>query len=181
MRIRRRQALWRLAVSLAALALLSACEAHSGNSGKSSMSSTSPTTRAAAVTTSAAIGMPFTASGPRTKKWVDLEVGDCLADLPPTDPSVITVPLVDCASAHQAEVYYRAGLAVNAAIAEVANQRCDAGFSQYTGRSLDGSPFAVTYLIDSNQDRTASNPDPSTVICLLHAANGRPLAASARR
>jgi hypothetical protein len=94
---------------------------------------------------------------------------------------VVTVTIIDCATAHEAEVYFRAAMGVNAAIADVADRECDVGFSQYTGRSVDGSPFAVTYLIDSNQDRTSSNPDPSTVICLLQAPDGRPLTESARR
>jgi hypothetical protein len=94
---------------------------------------------------------------------------------------VVTVTIVDCAAAHEAEVYFPAAMQMNAAIADVANHECAVGFSQYTGRSIDASPFAVTYLIDSNQDRTSSNPTPSTVICLLQAANGRPLTESARR
>ena len=49
------------------------------------------------------------------------------------------------------------------------------------GQSIDGSPFTVTYLIDSNQDRTSNNPTPSTAICFLQATNGGPLTASARR
>lgn len=176
MRIRSRQ-MWGL--TLTALASLSACHADSGTSGAMSTTRTPTTTPATAGTTTAAGAAPLTI--PRIKKWIDLEVGDCLAGLPPTDPSVVTVTVVDCATAHQAEVYLRAGVAVNAAIADVANRKCDAGFPQYTGESVDGSPFAVVYLIDSSQDRTSSNPDPSTVICLLHAANGRPLTASARR
>jgi hypothetical protein len=132
-------------------------------------------------TTSPAIAAPPTTQAPRTEKWIDLEVGDCLADPPPTDPSVVTVAIVDCATAHEAEVYLRAAMAVNAAVADVANRECEAGFVQYTGQSIDGSPFTVTYLIDSNQDRTSSSPDPSTVICLLQTANGRPLTESARR
>ncbi len=94
---------------------------------------------------------------------------------------MITVSVVDCAAVHAAEVYLRGPLAVNDAVADVANQQCAAGFSQYTGQSVDGGLFAVTYLIDSNQDRTADNPAPSTVICLLHAADGHPLTESARR
>jgi hypothetical protein len=94
---------------------------------------------------------------------------------------VVTVTVVDCATAHPAEVYLRGPMAVNAAIADVADQQCAAGFFQYTGRSVDGSSLAVTYVIDSDQDRTSDNPAPSTVICLLHAANGQPLTGSARR
>ena len=47
-------------------------------------------------------------------------------------------------------------------------------------RAVPGS-YAVTYLIDSNQDRTSNNPLPSTVICLLQSANVHPLTGSARR
>jgi hypothetical protein len=94
---------------------------------------------------------------------------------------VVTVTIVECAGPHAAEVYLRGPMAVNAAIADIANRECAAGFSQYTGRSIDGSWFAVTYLIDSNQDRTSDNPAPSTVICLLHSANSQPLRESARR
>ena len=63
---------------------------------------------------------------------------------------------------------------MNAAIADVADHKCAAGLARYTGRSGSG-PYSVTYLIDSNQDRTSNNPLPSTVICLLQSANGHPL------
>lgn len=111
-------------------------------------------------------------------KWVDLQVGECLAAPPPSDPSVVTVAVVDCGSAHAAEVYLRAAVEVNAALDDVANQQCGSGLAQYTGRSV--SPYATTYLIDSEQDRTSNNPMPSTVICLLQDANGGPLTGSAR-
>jgi hypothetical protein len=119
--------------------------------------------------------------GPHTVKWIDLQVGDCVADLPPIDLSRVTVTAVDCATAHLAEVYLRAPMAVDKAVAIVANKDCNAGFAPYTGRSLDGSPFSITFLIDSNQDRTGADPTPSTVICLLQSANGQPLTGSARR
>ncbi len=179
MRIRRREVA-SLIAALTALALLSACGADR-HVGSTSMSRALPTTAATAVITTTAMAAPLTTQGPRTEKWIDLQVGDCLADPVPSDPSVVTVTVVDCATAHQAEVYLRAAVAVNAAIADVANRDCDAGFPQYTGRPIDGSPFGVTYLIDSNQDRTSNNPAPSTVICLLQAANGGPLTESARR
>ncbi len=59
--------------------------------------------------------------------------------------------------------------------------KCAEGFVDYTGQPFNGNSFAVTYLIDSNQDRTANNPTPSTAICLLQAADGGPLTESARR
>lgn len=180
MRIRSRQVWWGVSAALTALALLPACGADVGTSGTPSSSRTSTTTAATAGSTPSVIAVSPTTQAPRTGKWVDLVVGDCLADVPPVDLGAVTVTIVDCATEHAAEVYLRAPAAVNAAIADVANRECDAGFSQYTGRSVDGSPFAVTYLIDSNQDRTSANPEPSTVICLLQDAEGRALTDSAR-
>jgi hypothetical protein len=163
------------AASLAAVIVLSAC----GTTDRTPAPSTSQTSTTAITTT--AMAAPPKTRNPRSEKWIDLQVGDCLAELPSDDPSVVTVTVVDCATTHAAEVYLRGPLAVNAAVADVANRECTAGFSQYTGQSVDGSSFTLTYLIDSNQDRTGDNPTPSTVICLLHAANGQPLIRSARR
>jgi hypothetical protein len=120
-------------------------------------------------------------SGSHTEKWIDLQAGECVADLPPADGSRVDVTVVDCATAHLAEVYLRAPTAVNAAIATVANRDCAAGLAPYTGQSVGSGRFSITYLIDSNQDRTGANPTPSTVICLLQFANGQPLTGSARR
>lgn len=119
--------------------------------------------------------------GSHTEKWIDLQAGECVADLPPADGSRVNVTVVDCATAHLAEVYLRAPMAVDAAIATVANRDCAAGFAPYTGQSVEGSRFSITYLIDSNQDRTGANPTPSTVICLLQSATGQPLSGSAHR
>ena len=159
---------------LAALALLTACDAGAGNSGATPTGQTS-------TTSTTTVAAPSTAQRPRMAKWIELQVGDCLADPPPSDPSVVTVSVVDCAIAHAAEVYLRADVEVNAAIADVADRECDAGFTRYTGQAVGGTPFVVTYLIDSNQDRTSANPLPSTVICVLQASNGGPLTGSARR
>lgn len=122
-----------------------------------------------------------TPPGSRIVKWIDLQVGDCVTDLPSADLSRVTVTVVDCATTHLAEVYLRAPMAVDSAVANVANKDCNAGFIPYTGRSVDGSPFSITYLIDSNQDRTGADPTPSAVICLLQAANGQSLTGSAHR
>lgn len=108
-------------------------------------------------------------------------VGQCLAELPQIDLGVVDVTVVDCAAPHQAEVYLRADMWVNTTVAEVAKRECDAGLPAYTGRSVHGSPYAVTYLIDAGQDRTTDDPNaaPGTAICLLMDANGRPLIGSA--
>jgi hypothetical protein len=171
----------RVVVSLAALALLTACDGGAGSSDATSTSPVSTTSAPATATTTTTVATPPTAQGPRMAKWIDLQVGDCLADPPPSDPSVVTVSVVDCAIAHAAEVYLRADIEVNAAIADVADRECAAGFTRYTGLSVGGNPFVVTYLIDSNQDRTSANPLPSTVICVLQASNGGPLTGSTRR
>lgn len=117
--------------------------------------------------------------GAHTEKWIDLRTGECVTDLPPADGSRVNVTVVDCATAHLAEVYLRAPMAVDSAIATVANRDCAAGLAPYTGGA--GGRFSITYLIDSNQDRTGANPTPSTVICLLQSANGQPLTGSAHR
>jgi hypothetical protein len=152
---------------MAALTLLTACGAND----------TAPPSTSAAATTTTATTTTVAAAVPQTKKWIDLQAGDCLADPPPVDPGVVVVSVVDCAIPHAAEVYLRTDVEVNAAIADVADQQCSAGLTQYTG----GGPFAMTYLIDSKQDRTSANPMPSTVICVLQASNGGPLTGSARR
>jgi hypothetical protein len=150
-----------------------ACTAHGSQAG-STPTPPPPTT----ATVKAATIAPLSS---HTEKWIDLQVGDCVADLPPADLSRVTITVVDCAAAHLAEVYLRAPMAVDTAIANVANRDCTAGFAPYTGKPVDGSSLSITYLIDSNQDRTGANPTPSTLICLLQAANGQTLTGSARR
>jgi hypothetical protein len=115
----------------------------------------------------------------RMEKWIDLKAGDCLAGPPSTDPAEVTVTVVDCSTPHLAEAYLRADIPVDAAVTTTANQQCGAGFTQYTGLSVNGSPYTINYLIDSEQDRTANNPLPSTVICLLQSAQGQSLTQSA--
>src|SRR5262245_28047701 len=101
---------WRYGAGcLAALALLTACDAGAGNSGAPSVSSA--VTISAPVTT-ATVAAPPVAQGPRIQKWIELQAGDCLSDPPPTDPSVVSVSIVDCAIPHSAEVYLRADVKV---------------------------------------------------------------------
>jgi hypothetical protein len=116
---------------------------------------------------------------PQSKQWVDLKVGECVAEVPAVDLGEATVTVVDCSGRHQAEVYLLAPVAVNAAIADVADRECAAGVDEYTG-GVGKRPLSVTYLIDSNQDRTGAIPLPSTVICLLQATDGGALAESVR-
>ena len=174
MRIRSRSVICGLSASALVATLLPGCGA-TGSTGPTASSRAAPTS-----TSAPAVAVAPTTTPPRTEKWVDLNIGECLADLPPMDSGIVTVTVVDCAALHQAEVYLRVPIQVNTALADVADRQCAAGFSAYTGRPVEGSMFAVTYLIDSDQNRTSSNPDPSTVICLLRAADGQPLTQSAR-
>jgi hypothetical protein len=162
--------------ALAAATLLAACGTSGVHAGTTAPPAPAVPTRPAATAVTAVPG-----TGPHTEKWIDLKVGECVTDLPPADLSRVTVTVVDCGTAHLAEVYLRAPMAVDSAIANVANQDCAAGFAPYTGQSVDGSPYSVTYLIDSNMDRTGATPMPSTVICLVQHANGQPLTGSVRR
>ncbi len=156
---------------MCAVAVLSACGTE--QPAEPTPPEPNPTSTAAATTNTPA-------SPPRPRNWFELGVGDCVTALPRIDLGEVAVAVVDCASPHAAEVYLRVPVEVNAAIADVADGKCQAGLARYTGRSGNG-PYSVTYLIDSNQDRTSNNPLPSTVICLLQSANGHPLTGSPRR
>lgn len=164
----------RLTCGLTTALILVAC-----GSGTQTVVATS--TDETTVTSTATIApAPPATSEPRAKDWFDLDVGDCLVDLPRVDLGEVSVGLVDCTKPHAGEVFLRAPVEVNDAIADVADQQCGAGIAEYTG-SPGGDTYTVTYLIDSNQDRTSANPLPSTVICLLQAGDGRQLTESARR
>lgn len=163
-----------------ALVFVPACGENTGHSGATSTSHTPPT-----VPSTSTAAVPPAASGPRTVKWIDLDVGQCIAELPKVELGEVTVTVVDCATPHKAETYFLAPVPVNAAIPEVADRECGAQFTKYTGKPINTSGLAVTWLVDSNQDRTTidptTGPSPSTVICLLAAVDGRPLSSSARR
>lgn len=172
--MRRRRVL--LGLSMAACAVLTAC-APAEKPTATSSSETRPPAPAAPAPTVAAPPMTL---ADQPQKWVDLLVGDCIAAVPAVELGEVTVSIVDCGTPHAAEVYLRAPVQVDAAVTDVANQACVAGLPDYTGRSVDGSPYSVTYLIDSRQDRTSNNPLPSTVICMVQSASGRPLTESVR-
>lgn len=140
--------------------------------------------QASAPTAPAAMGSAATSAAPppptqsaRLLKWIDLNPGDCLGEPPPADPAVVTVIVVDCATPHLAEAFLRVGVPVDTALSGTANAQCNAGLVNYAGTA---SGYTITYLIDSDQDRTSNNPYPSTVICLLQNAQGNSLTGSAK-
>jgi hypothetical protein len=172
------------AVLLAATVCVAGCSAkQSGTSATTaSTAASTPSTAVASATPTPAAPTPAAPTmAPRTEKWIDLKPGDCLAAPPSDDPAEVTVTVVDCATTHLAEAYLRADIPVDAAVTTTANQQCGAGFTQYTGLTVNGSQYTISYLIDSEQDRTSNNPLPSTVICLLQGARGQSFTASAHR
>lgn len=132
---------------------------------------------AQSTTSSAATSSAPPIQSARLIKWIDLKPGDCLGEPPPTDPAVVTVTVVDCATPHLAEAFLRVGVPVDAALSGTASARCNAGLAEYTGMNAG---YTITYLIDSDQDRTSNNPYPSTVICLLQSTEGNSLTGSAK-
>jgi len=171
MGVRQIRALAGIALALAATASLPGCGAEQSATNLATAPGTLSATTAPIAPTMAA----------RTEKWIDLKAGDCLTGPPPTDPAVVTVTVVDCATPHLAEAYLRENIPVDTAVTGTANQQCETGLLQYTGSPLSGSPYTISYLIDSEQDRTSNNPLPSTVICLLQGAQGQSFTASARQ
>jgi len=166
---------------------LAGCGATRSATTTASTTTSSISTAASSITDATAESTPAAptpdvpATAARTEKWIDLKAGDCLAAPPSDDPAEVTVTVVDCATTHLAEAYLRADIPVDAAVSTTANQQCGAGFTQYTGFGVNGSPYTISYLIDSEQDRPSNNPLPSTVICLLQGAQGQSFTASARR
>ena len=184
MGLRRLRPLSVIAGTLAVTAVLAGCDGKkadtpSGATSSGASASTSSGSSGSADTSAAAAATSTKA--PRTQKWINLQVGDCLADVPPVDPAVVEVTVVDCSQPHMAETFVRAPIPVDAALDGTANAQCEAGFAQYTGlASSAGSAYTVGYLIDSDQDRTGNIPLPSTVICLLQSAQGQSLTGSAK-
>ena len=172
-----------ITVALAATAFLSGCAAKKSTEAASSTAASAASSTAASAATPAPAASGSSAAPdpaaptqpPRTANWTSLKPGDCLADAPPTDPAVVMVTIVDCAQPHLAEAYLRAPIPVDAALDGTANAQCEAGFRQYTGRGSAGGPYTVSYMIDSDQDRTSNNPLPRTVICLAQGAQGQSL------
>lgn len=131
---------------------------------------------AATTTTTTTVATATPASVSPVQPWFNLQVGDCIDQVPAVDEGAVDVTLVDCSAPHRAEVYQRAPIPVDAAVTDVANRRCAEALTTYAQQP---SGYAVSYLIDSNQDRTANNPLPSTVICLLQDRAGATLTGSA--
>jgi hypothetical protein len=146
--------------ALIPLVVLAGCSQHPATEAPSP-SSTSTASRTATPNAPPTVAAP-TAQSPRTEKWVDLHVGDCVAEVPPVDLGAVTVDVVDCSTPHQAEVYLLAPIAVNAAITDVANQACSAGVTPYTGNPPAPSPWPTSLIRGRTGPPTIRSPAPSS-------------------
>lgn len=164
-----------LAASLTVLAGVPGCGGKSAQPASQNSPAAAPTTPHGGASQA---GSP-TGSAPATARWTELKPGQCLAAPPPTDPAVVIVDIVDCTKPHSAEVFERVSIPVDAALTGTADAQCNSGLAQYTGNSAAAGQYTITYLIDSDQDRTGNNPLPSTLICLLQGPQGQPLTGSA--
>lgn len=93
---------------------------------------------------------------------------------------IVTVTMVSCTAATRSRFTPPWAGAGDAAGTSVADRGYATQFTRYTGQSEATSLFTVTYLVDSDRDRTVDNPEPSTVVYLLQAASGQPPTESAR-
>jgi hypothetical protein len=79
-----------------ALTLVS-CGSDGQTAAPTSADGTSTTTPSSSTTIAPA---PPATEPPRAKNWFDLDIGDCLVDLPQVDVGEVTVGIVDCTGPH---------------------------------------------------------------------------------
>lgn len=165
--------------ALSAVTMLAACSSNGARGGIAS-TNMNPTNPPATAETATVSPTPAPQSA-RTETWINLQVGDCLADLPPADLSRITVTIVDCATAHSAEVYLRAPVAVDAAVVSMANRDCAAGLRPT--QANPSTPAHTRWRISSTRIRIEPGPipprAPSSVCCsppTVSCSPGRPVA-----
>ncbi|WP_172582755.1 septum formation family protein [Subtercola boreus] len=118
-----------------------------------------------------------TVSAPSVEQTGDvfaLAVGDCLND--GTDTHVSEVPTVDCATAHDLEVYYEFDLPDAEAfpgtgpVGDAAETGCRNQFDSFVGVSYDQSILAFTEYVPTE---TSWGSGDRTVICVLGDPNGK--------
>ena len=103
-----------------------------------------------------------------------LAVGDCMNDTSSTE--VTEVPIVDCADAHDFEVYYDFQLdgtdyPGDEAVDTDANAGCLEAFDSFVGISYDESKYDYTYFTPTEGSWT--DGDDRLVSCLIGDANGK--------
>ncbi len=101
--------------------------------------------------------------------FVDLKVGDCVNDLVALDyPVILGLDVVDCASAHDSEIYALPTLSGSStypgddAVQTLADDACHTAFAPYVGIAVESSDLDYDYYTPtesgwtSDGDRTAT-------------------------
>ncbi|UDY35012.1 hypothetical protein [Dermatobacter hominis] len=115
------------------------------------------TTSTTTTTTTATTAVP---AGPRTKRALALNPGDCVVSVP--DGEFETVQVDDCSLPHAAEFVGRSLAPSDPQTA------CTNLFANYTGTPLEGSGYAVFWIESASDDPMSS----SQVVCLAEPAAG---------
>ena len=122
-----------------------------------------------------------------TTAAADLKVGDCFNNTYGTDAngdSVVNNSVVDCAQAHDAEVFLvfvvppgPNGYPGDEAIGTLQQSRCDAAFTTYVGKDSGLSSYTIDYL---RPDINSWASGDRTIDCLIEDGNGGQLTGSAK-
>lgn len=117
----------------------------------------------------------------------DLKVGDCFNLTPSTDANGDNVnvnTLIDCAQAHDAEVFLAFAVPVSPsgypgdeAIGTLQQSRCDAAFVTFVGKDPGLSSYTIDYI---RPDINTWSRGDRTIECLIEDANGGKLTGSAK-
>ena len=111
-----------------------------------------------------------------------INVGDCLIDAT-NDDSVSEMDKIDCSKPHQYEAYFVFDLPAGVypgkeAVENVADQRCQAEFEGFVGKSFEESEFTFSHLTPSS-DSWVQQKDRE-VICFLRTMDDSPMTGSNR-
>ncbi len=110
-----------------------------------------------------------------TTSATDLKVGDCFDHVSTVDAdgnNIVADSVVDCASAHDAEVYLVIDVPAasggaypgDEAIGTLQQSRCDAAFTGYVGKAPDLSSYTIDY---ERPDIDSWSSGDHTIDCLI--------------
>lgn len=127
-----------------------------------------------------AVAVLAAACGPEGTPVAELAIGDCVEG--PTTPDVATMPLVECASPHDAEVVHTAMLPGEARPADdeltaLAQEVCLPAFEDYVGSEYATSELEVVPVVPTAEGWAAGDRG---LTCLARAKAGGPLETTVR-
>ena len=92
---------------------------------------------------------------------------------PPPPIPVVLVTVVGCSGTASGRDVPAANIPVDAAVTDGQQLVRRRPHRLHRQRPAAGADTTITYLVDSEQDRTSNNPYPAAVICPLQSADGR--------